>query len=77
MIGVPNVGKSTLINRLRNFHLKQSNAVRVGAEPGITRSIQSKVKINQNPLVYIYDSPGVLEPTFKEIETGIKLACLS
>lgn len=42
---MPNVGKSTLINRLRNFHLKQGNAVQIGAEPGITRSVQSKVKV--------------------------------
>lgn len=36
-----------------------------------------KNKINQNPLVYIYDTPGVLEPVFENIETGFKLACLS
>jgi hypothetical protein len=34
-------------------------------------------KININPSVYIYDSPGIVEPTFDEIEIGFKLACLS
>ena len=99
---MPNVGKSTLINRLRNFHLKQGkknkpacllleydvmigfdtkqkigNAVKSGADPGITRNVQSKVKINHSPLVYMFDTPGILEPTFDDIETGFKLACLS
>jgi hypothetical protein len=34
-------------------------------------------KVNHNPLIYMYDTPGVLEPTFEDIETGFKLACLS
>ena len=34
-------------------------------------------KINHNQLVYMFDTPGVLEPSFKDIETGLKLAALS
>ncbi len=59
------------------LNIFKGNAVKTGAEPGITRAVQSKVKVNHNPLVYVYDTPGVLEPTFKDIETGFKLACLS
>ena len=33
--------------------------------------------MNQNPLVYVYDTPGILEPSFQDIEIGFKLACLS
>ena len=29
------------------------------------------------PLVYMFDTPGVLEPTFKNIEMGFRLSCLS
>lgn len=53
------------------------NAVRVGAQPGITRAVQSRVKVNQNPTVYVLDTPGILEPSFDDIETGFKLALLS
>ncbi|KFM67083.1 Mitochondrial GTPase 1, partial [Stegodyphus mimosarum] len=44
VIGIPNVGKSSLINRLRNLHLKRKSATSVGAEPGVTRSVLEKIK---------------------------------
>ncbi|KAL2757820.1 hypothetical protein ACRALDRAFT_2073252, partial [Sodiomyces alcalophilus JCM 7366] len=50
VVGMPNVGKSTLLNRLRahgmqNLRSKTSPVARVGAQPGITRRLSSPVRI--------------------------------
>ncbi|XP_035229516.1 mitochondrial GTPase 1-like [Stegodyphus dumicola] len=77
VIGIPNVGKSSLINRLRNLHLKRKSATSVGAEPGVTRSVLEKIKISDEPLIYLYDTPGVLQPCIKNVEVGLRLALCS
>ncbi|EDV54092.1 mitochondrial ribosome-associated GTPase 1 [Drosophila erecta] len=74
IIGVPNVGKSSVINVLRNVHLKKRSAARVGAEAGITRSVGERIKIQENPPVYMIDTPGILQPSIKDDEMGMKLA---
>jgi mitochondrial GTPase 1 len=74
IIGVPNVGKSSLINILRNRHLKKKGASAVGAIPGITRSVLNRIKICEDPLMYLLDTPGILAPNIKDTETGLKLA---
>ncbi|CAH2321627.1 mitochondrial ribosome-associated GTPase 1 [Pelobates cultripes] len=74
VVGVPNVGKSSLINSLRRLHLKKGKASRVGAEPGITRAVLSRIQVSENPLLYLLDSPGVLSPHIETVETGMKLA---
>ena len=52
LIGLPNVGKSSLINSL-----KRSHVVNVGATPGLTRSMQ-EVHLDKN--VKLLDCPGVV-----------------
>ncbi|XP_034950051.1 mitochondrial GTPase 1 isoform X2 [Chelonus insularis] len=74
IIGVPNVGKSSLINRLRNKYLHKSNATAVGPIAGVTRSVLTKIKISEKPPVYVLDTPGILTPNIRDIETGLKLA---
>ncbi|KOC65414.1 Mitochondrial GTPase 1 [Habropoda laboriosa] len=74
IIGVPNVGKSSLINRLRNNNLRKSNAVQVGGVAGITRSVSTRVKISECPDIYILDTPGILAPKINDVNTGLKLA---
>ncbi|XP_037026318.1 mitochondrial GTPase 1 [Bradysia coprophila] len=77
VIGVPNVGKSSLINVLRNRHLRAESATRVGAVAGITRSVLNKIKMSEDPLMYLLDTPGILTPNVKDVETGMKLALCS
>lgn len=77
IIGVPNVGKSSLVNILRNRHLLKKAASPVGAVAGITRSVLTRIKICEDPLIYILDTPGVMMPTIVDQEMGMKLALCS
>ncbi|XP_076161978.1 mitochondrial GTPase 1-like isoform X1 [Ptiloglossa arizonensis] len=74
IIGVPNVGKSSLINRLRSNNLRKSKAVQIGAVAGITRSVLTRVKVLENPDIYVLDTPGILSPQVTDVQTGLKLA---
>ncbi|XP_062286531.1 mitochondrial ribosome-associated GTPase 1 isoform X1 [Scomber scombrus] len=74
VIGVPNVGKSSLINSLRRTNLKKGRASRVGGEPGITRAVLTKIQVCERPIMYLLDTPGVLPPKIESVETGMKLA---
>ena len=77
IIGVPNVGKSSLVNILRNRHLNRKAASQVGAVAGITRSVLTRIKVCDDPLIYILDTPGVLLPNIQDHEMGMKLAACS
>ncbi|NXS51072.1 MTG1 GTPase, partial [Balaeniceps rex] len=74
VIGVPNVGKSSLINSLRRLHLKKGKATTVGGEPGITKAVLTRIQVCEKPLMYLVDTPGVLPPKLGDMETGMKLA---
>ncbi|NXS56345.1 MTG1 GTPase, partial [Brachypteracias leptosomus] len=74
VIGVPNVGKSSLINSLRRLHLKKGKATAVGGEPGITKAVLTRIQVCEKPLMYLVDTPGVLPPKLGDMETGMKLA---
>ncbi|PAA60746.1 hypothetical protein BOX15_Mlig017619g4, partial [Macrostomum lignano] len=64
--GVPNVGKSSLINALRTYHSGKKAAARVGKLAGVTRVVGERILVCQDPPVYVLDSPGILDPEFKD-----------
>uniref|UniRef100_A0A8B9J1S3 Mitochondrial ribosome associated GTPase 1 n=1 Tax=Amazona collaria TaxID=241587 RepID=A0A8B9J1S3_9PSIT len=74
VIGVPNVGKSSLINSLRRLHLKKGKATPVGGDPGVTKAVLTRIQVCEKPLMYLVDTPGVLAPKLGDVETGMKLA---
>ena len=66
IIGIPNVGKSSLINRLVN-----KKTAEVGNRPGVTKQKQW-VRIGQN--IELLDTPGVLWPKFEDEKVALNLA---
>lgn len=66
ILGIPNVGKSTLINALSN-----RKATRVGNTPGVTKA-QQWIKLSG--MFELLDTPGVLWPKFDDIEVAYHLA---
>jgi ribosome biogenesis GTP-binding protein YlqF len=68
IVGVPNVGKSTLINKITT-----KKAVVVGNKPGVTR-IKQWIRIHKN--MELLDTPGVLWPKFDDPVVGMKLATI-
>ena len=69
IMGVPNVGKSTLINKITG-----KKAVNVGNKPGVTKDI-SWIRINDK--LDLMDTPGILWPKIDDQRQAYTLACFS
>ncbi|KAJ3011918.1 UNVERIFIED_CONTAM: hypothetical protein HDU68_001458 [Siphonaria sp. JEL0065] len=74
VVGLPNVGKSSIINALRNVGVQKGKVSEVAPFAGVTRAIQTKVKINNDPNIYLVDTPGVLNPKVKSPIQGLRIA---
>ncbi len=68
IVGVPNVGKSTVINQIGS-----RRAVRVENRPGVTQALKL-VKVSDT--LEIVDTPGVLWPKFENQDMGIRVALI-
>ena len=69
ILGTPNVGKSTLINRLVG-----KKAVNVGDKPGVTKNL-GWIRIHKD--IELLDSPGILWPKLENQHQALILASLS
>ncbi|KAG7009584.1 pre-mRNA-splicing factor [Physcia stellaris] len=75
--GMPNVGKSSLLNALRAKSLGRGKAAQTGRQPGVTRKLSTGVKIIEGAgggSVYMIDTPGVFIPYVPHAESMLKLA---
>ena len=67
VVGVPNVGKSTFINKVA-----RKKSAKASDRPGVTRGKQW-VTVDRG--LELLDTPGILWPKFEDVETGMRLAC--
>lgn len=66
ILGIPNVGKSSLINRMA-----KKSIAKTGDKPGVTRA-QQWIKVGKE--FELLDTPGILWPKFDDAHVGLRLA---
>jgi ribosome biogenesis GTPase A len=75
--GMPNVGKSTIINKLRLQapKIKGKYATKTSKSPAETRIVHG-FKVSTDPNAWLMDTPGIMLPSIQEGELGVKLGLI-
>lgn len=74
VFGVPNVGKSSLINALRGVHMRKKGTLQVAPEAGLTKNVHERIRVSTSPAVFLFDTPGIMNPQISTMDTGMRLA---
>lgn len=76
IVGIPNVGKSSLLNQLRVLGTgRGGKATRTGDLPGVTRRLSGIITLLEGPpRLMMVDTPGILMPRIRDVQQGMKLA---
>ena len=74
--GMPNVGKSTVVNALRQAFTSRGKCAPTGDRPGVTRAVQNDILVSEDPPIYILDTPGVMLPRIDDQDLAMRLALI-
>ncbi|KAI1475791.1 P-loop containing nucleoside triphosphate hydrolase protein [Daldinia eschscholtzii] len=81
VVGMPNAGKSSLLNAMRAEGMQLPKAAKTGAQPGVTRKMSMPVRVMAEDAssgleggVFVVDTPGVFVPYVSDVEAMLKLS---
>ncbi|KAK7985206.1 Mitochondrial GTPase 1 [Apiospora saccharicola] len=81
VVGMPNAGKSSLLNSMRQVGMNKAKAAKTGAQPGVTRKLSTPVRVIPEDMeggidqgVFVVDTPGVFVPYVGEVDAMLKLS---